>query len=75
MRHEADETIQVVHPADDPSQDPPYGLYRLNLPKFVNAFDVRSHFYLNGLDLLAEVAWKIQTRRSTTTTPIPPDRP
>ena len=58
MRHEADETIQVVHPADDPSQDPPYGLYRLNLPKFVNAFDVRSHFYLNGLDLLAEVAWK-----------------
>ncbi len=32
--------------------------YKLNLPKNVNAFDVRSHFYRSGLNLTAEFAWK-----------------
>lgn len=33
---------------------------KLNLPLNVSAFDVRTHFYRSGLDLLAEFAWKSQ---------------
>ena len=47
LRHEDDETIMV-----------PGTNYRLNLPKTVNAFDARTHFYRSGLDLLGEFAWK-----------------
>lgn len=62
LRHQGDETIQVVNdvPATDanPNPDPAYTVSRLNLPKEVNAFDVRTHFNKGGLDLLAEFAWK-----------------
>ena len=34
--------------------------FKLNLPKNVNAFDVRTHFYRGGLSLLGEFAWKGQ---------------
>ena len=35
-------------------------LYALNLPKFVNAFDVRSSFNKGPWSVLAEYAWKGQ---------------
>lgn len=33
---------------------------KLNLPENVSAFDLRTHFYRSGLDLVAEFAWKGQ---------------
>ncbi len=33
---------------------------KLKLPENVSAFDIRTHFYRSGLDLLAEFAWKGQ---------------
>ncbi len=33
---------------------------KLNLPSNVSAFDVRTHFYKSGLDLIGEFAWKGQ---------------
>lgn len=49
--------------------------YRLNFPKNVNAFDVRSNFQKGPWSVLAEFAWKGQDPRSTTTIPtatVPP---
>ena len=34
--------------------------YKLNIPRCVGAFDLRSHFYRGNLSLLAEYAWKGQ---------------
>ena len=47
-KHEKQEVIMV-----DPS-------HRLNLPEYVNAFDVRANFQKNGLNILAEYAQKTQ---------------
>lgn len=49
LKHERDEDILV-----------PGTNYKLNLPHFVNAFDIRSHFAKNGFDVMAEYAWKSQ---------------
>ena len=49
LKHERDEDIML------PGVD-----YRLNLPKCVNAFDVRSSFNRGPWSLLAEYAWKGQ---------------
>ena len=49
LKHERDEDIII-----DGTND------RLNLPKAVDAFDVRSSLNLNGWNLLAEFAWKGQ---------------
>ena len=47
LKHERDEDIMV-----------PGTNYRLNLPHFVSAFDMRSQFAKNGFNVLAEYAWK-----------------
>lgn len=47
LKHERDEDIMV-----------PGSNYRLNLPHFVNAFDLRSHFSKNSFAVMAEYAWK-----------------
>lgn len=47
LKHEKDEDIMV-----------PGTNYKLNLPNYVSAFDVRSHFAKNGFDVMAEYAWK-----------------
>lgn len=47
LKHEKDEDVMV-----------PGTNYKLNLPNFVSAFDVRSQFAKNGFDVLAEYAWK-----------------
>lgn len=49
LKHEDEEDIYV-----------PGTTYKLNLPKFVGAFDVRTQFMKNGFDLLVEYAWKSQ---------------
>ena len=49
FKHERDEDILVSGTNS-----------KLNLPLNVSAFDVRTHFYRNGLDLLGEFAWKSQ---------------
>ena len=49
LKHEKEEEIIV-----------PGTNYGLNLPKSVGAFDVRTHFYRGGLNLLGEFAWKSQ---------------
>ena len=49
LKHEDDQTIMV------PGHD-----WRLNLPKSVDAFDVRSEFQKNGFAVLGEFAWKGQ---------------
>lgn len=49
LKHERDEEILVAGTNN-----------RLNLPKNVSAFDLRSQFYYNGLDIKAEYAWKSQ---------------
>ena len=49
LKHEDDEDIML-----------PGVLYVLNLPKFVNAFDVRSSFNKGPWSVLAEYAWKGQ---------------
>lgn len=49
LKHEDDQTIMV-----------PGHNWRLNLPKAVNAFDVRSEFMKNGFAVLGEFAWKGQ---------------
>lgn len=49
LKHERDEDIDI------PGQNE-----RLNLPKNVNAFDVRTQYYKGGLTLLGEFAWKSQ---------------
>ena len=49
LKHENDQTIMV------PGHD-----WRLNLPKSVDAFDVRSEFQKNGFAVLGEFAWKGQ---------------
>lgn len=46
-KHESDESIVV-----------PGTNYRLNLPKDVSAFDVRSHFNKGAWDVTGEFAWK-----------------
>lgn len=47
LKHEKDEDVMV-----------PGTNYRLNLPHYVSAFDVRSHFAKNGFDVVGEYAWK-----------------
>ena len=47
LKHEKDEDIIV-----------PGTNYKLNLPNFVSAFDLRTQFAKNGFDVLAEYAWK-----------------
>lgn len=47
LKHERDEEIMV-----------PGTNYRLNMPHFVSAFDMRSQFAKNGFNVLAEYAWK-----------------
>lgn len=49
LKHERDEDLLV-----------PGTNSKLRLPLNVSAFDVRTHFYHSGLDLLAEFAWKSQ---------------
>lgn len=49
LKHERDEDIFV-----------PGTNYKLNLPNYVSAFDVRTLFGKNGWNLLAEYAWKSQ---------------
>ena len=49
IKHEDDQTIMV------PGHD-----WRLNLPKSIDAFDVRSEFQKNGFAVLGEFAWKGQ---------------
>ncbi|MDE5595072.1 MAG: hypothetical protein K2I89_05830 [Muribaculaceae bacterium] len=49
LKHEDDQTIMV------PGHD-----WRLNLPKSVDAFDVRSEFQKNDFAVLGEFAWKGQ---------------
>ena len=49
LKHEDDQTIMV-----------PGHNWRLNLPKAVNAFDLRSEFQKNGFAVLEEFAWKGQ---------------
>lgn len=49
LKHEDDETIMV-----------PGHNWRLNLPKSVNAFDLRSEFQKNGYSVMGEFAWKGQ---------------
>lgn len=49
LKHEKDEDIFV-----------PGTNYKLNLPKYVSAFDVRTLFGKNGWNFLAEYAWKSQ---------------
>ena len=48
-KHEEDEDVFV-----------PGTNYKLNLPKVVGAFDVRTQFMKNGFDVLLEYAWKSQ---------------
>lgn len=45
---------------DNPGVDVPGTNYMLKVPKFVNAYDVRSTFTSNGWNILAEYAWKGQ---------------
>ena len=47
LKHEKDEDVIV-----------PGTNYKLNLPHFVSAFDVRSQFAKNGFSVLGEYAWK-----------------
>ena len=49
LKHEKDQDIDV--PATN---------NKLNLPTNVSAFDIRTHFYTQGLDLALEYAWKGQ---------------
>ncbi|MDE6581456.1 MAG: hypothetical protein K2K47_02875, partial [Duncaniella sp.] len=49
LKHEDDETIMV-----------PGHNWRLNLPKSVNAYDLRSEFQKNGFSVMGEFAWKGQ---------------
>ncbi len=49
LKHESDQTIMV-----------PGHNWRLNLPKGVDAFDLRSEFQKNGFSVLGEFAWKGQ---------------
>lgn len=49
LKHEKDEDIYV-----------PGTNYKLNLPNYISAFDVRTLFGKNGWNLLAEYAWKSQ---------------
>ncbi|MCH5226465.1 MAG: hypothetical protein J1F16_01400 [Muribaculaceae bacterium] len=49
LKHEEDENVIV-----------PGTTYKLNLPKVVSAFDVRTQFMKNGFDVLVEYAWKSQ---------------
>ncbi len=46
-----EDSIMIFNPADNQ-------FLNLNLPRFVNAFDVRTHFYKGNVDVLAEYAWK-----------------
>ncbi len=50
-KYEKDEDILDIDGSD---------VYRLNLPKYVNAFDVRASLYARGFGLLAEYAYKSQ---------------
>ncbi len=49
LKHERNEDILVAGTNN-----------KLNLPKNVSAFDVRTHFYSKGFDLQLEYAWKSQ---------------
>lgn len=49
LKHERDEDVYV-----------PGTSYRLNLPHYVSAFDVRTQFMKKGFDVLIEYAWKSQ---------------
>lgn len=49
LKHEDEENVYV-----------PGTTYKLNVPKFVSAFDVRTQFMKNGFDVLAEFAFKSQ---------------
>ncbi len=49
LKHEDDQDIMV-----------PGHNWRLNLPKTVNAYDLRSEFQKNGFSILGEFAWKGQ---------------
>ncbi len=50
----------VLHHEDDQEVDLTGVDYRLNMPKYVNAFDVRSSFNQGPWNILAEYAWKGQ---------------
>ena len=54
LKYERDEDIFVTEP-DDPDHD-----YKLKLPKYVSAFDIRTLFGKNGWNFLLEYAWKSQ---------------
>lgn len=63
QRHNANWMIGgswVLKHEDNPGVDVPGTNYMLNVPKFVNAVDVRSTFSSHGWNVLAEYAWKGQ---------------
>lgn len=54
---ESEDSIQVPQLYPDPRYpDEPF--CNLNLPQYVNAFDVRTHFFKGNVDVMAEFAWK-----------------
>lgn len=54
---ESEDSIQVPMLYPDPNQ-PDVPFMNLNMPSYVNAFDVRTHFYKGNFDFLAEFALK-----------------
>ena len=61
-KHEKDEDIMVPgtsldHINGDQTPNPDH-YYRLNLPKNVNSFDLRTDFHKDAWSILAEYAWK-----------------
>ena len=50
----------VLKHEEDEDKFVPGTNYRLNLPKLVSAFDVRTQFMKKGFDVLVEFAWKSQ---------------
>ncbi|MCM1310905.1 MAG: DUF6029 family protein [Bacteroides sp.] len=51
-----EDSIQVPYPDVTDEANPKF--LNLNLPVYVNAFDVRTHFFKGNVDVLAEFAWK-----------------
>lgn len=52
---EREDSIQVPYPDFN---DPAHPFKNLNLPRYVNAFDARTHFYKGNVDVMAEFALK-----------------
>ena len=61
-KHEGDENIMTIRPTGETDEfgDAVQGLYKLNLPKDVAAFDVRANLQKGDYNLLVEYARKAQ---------------